>query len=332
MSETPLSEHLQENGAHASIAQFLQHRFADLSEEITDRFSAEMDAASAAAGYASRRAAHEEMNQILRRLRPCRSTEEVAVWLVDSTSSFATRAALFEVSMGQVRGVRARGFQLSPEGFEQLEIPIERAPALDHCSREQDTVVAIGSAAEVSRELVVALAHAPDEKVYLYPIIIDDKTVALLYAMGGETAGRQYVDGAALELLTHAAATAAQILSSAASAPVRVEPDLVRIEGVVKSGRRDAMLRQAREARARWQARTAVADIRIRKMAAVEGGRKERNIYSALKPEIDAARRTYRQDFLAVSPAMADYLHKELLNLANDDPSLLGPDYPGSMS
>ena len=44
------------------------------------------------------------------------------------------------------------------------------------------------------------------------------------------------------------------------------------------------------------------------------------------------ARGAYQQDFLAVSPVIADYLHRELLHLANDDASLLGPDYPGSMS
>ena len=60
-------------------------------------------------------------------------------------------------------------------------------------------------------------------------------------------------------------------------------------------------------------------------------GRAERNVYKVLKPEIDAARRTYRQDFLAVSPVIADYLNKELIKLAHDDASLLGPDYPGSL-
>jgi hypothetical protein len=75
-----------------------------------------------------------------------------------------------------------------------------------------------------------------------------------------------------------------------------------------------------------------VARMRVRRGEAVERGRAERNLYAALRPEIDAARRTYRQDFLAVSPAIADYLHRELLGLAHEDPNLLGPEYTGALA
>jgi hypothetical protein len=343
VSDTSLNENVQVAGgshearAHTSISQFLQDRFARLSEEIEARFSVERDVAAEAAGYKARRAAHEEINQIMRRLRHCESTEEIAAWLVDSTSPFASRAALFEITSTMLRGIQARGFQPAQEGFEQIEIPLDRAPALAHCVREHDTVVAIGSPAEVSPELIAALAHAPDEKVYLYPVVIDGETVALLYATADGAAGRQFVDGAALELLTQAAATAARILTSAVTSRSERPSDLVQIEGLpgeirADAGRHDETLRRAREARARWQARTAVSRIRVRHSAALKRGRAERNIYSALKPEIDAARRAYRQDFLAVSPTITDYLHREFIDLAHDDASLLGPDYPGSLS
>ena len=90
--------------------------------------------------------------------------------------------------------------------------------------------------------------------------------------------------------------------------------------------------RQALEARARWFARTEVARMRLTNRKALEQGRVQRNIYSALRPQIEAARRTYRQDYLAVSPVIADYLHRELVSLAYDDANLLGPEYPGSLN
>ena len=90
--------------------------------------------------------------------------------------------------------------------------------------------------------------------------------------------------------------------------------------------------RQALEARARWFARTEVARMRLFRRKALEQGRMERNIYSALKPEIEAARRTYQQDYLEVSPGIADYLHRELVSLAHDDANVLGPEYPGSLA
>lgn len=304
---------------NSEISQFLHSRFSEVIEEI--------DQAVAAAGSKSRRAAMEEINQIMRRLRQCRSTDEVAAWLVDSTSSLCGCAALFEVAANMLRGVRARGFAVTQENLDRLEIPLDSAPAFSHCVQERDTVVAIGAGSEISPEVFAALGHRPDEKVYLYPIVIEEKTAAVLYATGD-------VDGAALELLAQAAASAAQILSSAGAQTSG--SDLVKIEGIEMPGiqaprANTAILRQAREARARWQARAAVAGIHLRRKEAVERGRRQRDIYSALRTEIDAARRAYTQDFLAVSPVIADYLHRELLKLAHDDPSVLGPDYPGSL-
>src|SRR5690606_28802908 len=110
-----------------------------------------------------------------------------------------------------------RGFDIDAAQFEKLEIPLAAAPAIAHAVSERDTVVAIGSPGEVSAQVVEALGHAADEKIYLYPVVIQDRTAAVLYA----TAGRPFVDGAALELLAQAAADAARILTME-SRPVAV--------------------------------------------------------------------------------------------------------------
>jgi hypothetical protein len=171
------------------------------------------------------------------------------------------------------------------------------------------------------------------DKVYLFPMVIREKVVAILYV----TPGERRTDSAALELLTGAAACAAQILASEESAAVRpADPELVAIQGVDMRAHVSVpaaeIRRQALEARARWFARTEVARMRLTNRKALEQGRMQRNIYSALRPQIEAARRTYRQDYLAVSPVIADYLHRELVSLAYDDANLLGPEYPGSLN
>jgi hypothetical protein len=256
----------------------------------------------------------------------------VAAWLVDSTSPYASQAALFEITSTTLRGVRARGFSAEPESFHSLEVSLDRAPAFAHSAHERDTVVAIGSPSEVSPEVLSALGHAPDEKVYLYPVVIEETTVAVLYATAAGAQGKQFVDGAALELLTQAASGAARVLAAAAPAPeIPADAALIKIKGVEMEPAPSAVLKKAKEARARWYARATVAGFRLRRRHDLEAGRRQHNVYRALKPEIDSARRTYAQDFLAVSSGIADYLHKELLSLANDDASLLGPDYPGSL-
>ena len=311
---------------------------------LENRIAVELEEASAGA----RRALSEELNQAMRRLRQCASTEEVASWLVDSSvPAFCGQAALFEVMDAEVRGVRGRGFEIgAPQPFVGLAVPLRHAPALAHAAREGDTVVAIGSAGEVSPEILAALGQAPGSKVYLFPVAIQDKTVAILYAVSD---GRQAVGVAALELLTQAAASAAQLLGTETPAAVRSAPEdvtaplaedllpekLIAIEGIDMQAhaRRPAtnLEREAFAAKARWFAQVEVARMRLFHRAALERGRVERNIYSELKEPIDAARRTYSQDFLAVSPAIADYLDKELIGLAHDDANLLGPEYPGSL-
>jgi hypothetical protein len=308
----------------------LSHPSLELSQlirQIEDRVSTEVEEA----GIQSQRALAEELNQMMRRLRQCCSTEEIAAWVLDSAASFGGPAALFEVMGTRLRGVRSRGFPATEaKPFEELETSCDEAPAFAHSIHERETVVAIGSEAEVSPRIASTLPVAPGEKVYLLPMVIQEKVVAILYVT-------QASDRAALELLTGAAAGAAQILAGKESPGVRQapEPELIAIEGVDMRAHVGAaasgIRRQALEARARWFARTEVARMRLFRRKALEQGRLERNIYSALKPEIEAARRTYRQDYLEVSAGIADYLHRELVNLAHDDANLLGPEYPGSL-
>jgi hypothetical protein len=335
-------EAVPENSPHAApevgARQKISERLSEVIQGLENQLSVELDQAAAGA----RRALSEELNQTMRRLRQCRSTEEVATWLVDSSApAFCGQAALFEVADAGVRGVRARGFGTGDSpSFELLDVRLDRAPALAHAARERDTVVAIGSTGEVSPEILAALGQAPGAKVYLFPVVIRDKAVAILYAVAD---GRQ-VDVAAMELLADAAAGAVQLLTPEEAAAIRTAPEdptnplaekLIPIEGIDMQAHAHAaspnLEREALAAKARWFARVEVARIRLFHREALEQGRAARNIYSALKDPIDAARRTYRQDFLAVSPVIADYLDRELIGLAHDDANLLGPEYPGSL-
>ena len=79
-------------------------------------------------------------------------------------------------------------------------------------------------------------------------------------------------------------------------------------------------------------ARVQVAEIRLYKSENVKKGRAARSLYASLKAEIDFARETYRNDYIAASDTMMDYLHLALLRtLANDDVELPGSDYPGAL-
>ena len=73
--------------------------------------------------------------------------------------------------------------------------------------------------------------------------------------------------------------------------------------------------------------------MRLHQPEAVRAGRARSDLYGALRETIDQARETYRRAFLASGGEMADYFHEELLRtLANEDPALLGKEYPGPLA
>jgi hypothetical protein len=82
--------------------------------------------------------------------------------------------------------------------------------------------------------------------------------------------------------------------------------------------------------RAQRFARVQAAGMRLFQGDAVRAGRAGRNLYDTLRNSIDAAREAFRLSFFAPCSSMVDYLHLELVHtLANDDPDLLGNNYPG---
>ncbi len=84
--------------------------------------------------------------------------------------------------------------------------------------------------------------------------------------------------------------------------------------------------------RAQRFARVRVAEIQLYHAAAMKSGRSSRDVYAALKAEMDAAREVYGEKFLTRVNGTADYLHVEFVRtLANDDAELLGYEYPGPL-
>jgi hypothetical protein len=84
--------------------------------------------------------------------------------------------------------------------------------------------------------------------------------------------------------------------------------------------------------RAQRFARVQVAEIRLYQADAVQAGRSRGNLYHSLRQPIDTAREKFRESYVSTCASMVDYFHLELVRtLANDDPEILGKDYPGPL-
>ena len=75
-------------------------------------------------------------------------------------------------------------------------------------------------------------------------------------------------------------------------------------------------------------ARLLMDEIKLYNQAKVAEGRKHKDLYDRLKEDIDKSRSTYQKRYGNTVAASADYLTHELIrSLAEDDVSLLGPNF-----
>jgi hypothetical protein len=210
------------------------------------------------------------------------------------------------------------------------EVPLASAPAFRSAVESKDTVVAVGTPRELSQIVSSTLGDASSKKVYLFPVVVRQNAIAVLYAEPGE----QPVDVSALELL--AGLASASIESTETVVVKSPAADLVRIAAPSPAPAPSWVdlpkSEQEQHLRAQRFARTRAAELLLHKARQVRNGRGMSNLYGVLKEEIEAGREAFRKEFIETCPSMVDYFHLELQRtLAKDNPGVLGPDYPGPL-
>ncbi len=325
--------------ASTPLRQVLEERVKQLVLDTENLFTEARDRA--------RREMAEQLNLAVRRIRQTGNLEDLGATLVDATGPFCGSAAFFGVSGDFFQAERIRGVPhaIAAE-FENLEIASSDAPALASAVESRDPVVTAAMASEVSAEIVRLFGHGPVGRASIYPVVARERVPALLYVWGAP-------QGPALELLVQAASLVWSSLTE--PPPAGKASELIRIAGAEAEPSKEAEPAPSTapepapsKAPASWEdlpleeqrihlkaqrfARVQASEMRLFEPEAVQSGRAERNLYEALHERIDKARETYRKSFFEPCPSMVDYLHLELVRtLGNDNPELLGKDYPGPM-
>lgn len=324
-SNSPVREVLE--GRLSQILVELEGVFDDrLAAQVTVEVEARLAATVAKASVEVRERARgefaDELNQATRRIRQAGDLAELCGTLLDATRDFATGAALFRVSKSVAAGERIRGVASEQaEAFRGLEVPLASAAALGEAVESGEPVTAVSSAAEISGALIRVTGQPADGRAFVYPIVVRGRVPALVYAWGR-------VQGSVLELLTE--------LAAAVWAALPAPSELVKLPAAQPAApttwEKLAPEEQQVHLRAQRYARVQVAEMRLFETDAVQSGRVRRDLYGALRTRIDAARDSFRQSFFTTCPSMVDYLHLEMVRtLANDDPEVLGKEYPGPM-
>ncbi len=273
--------------------------------------------------------------------------------MVDGTASFAARAAMFVVRGHNAVGWRARGFA---EDDIVRNSPVE----LDFGMPSQavkERVPVTGPASEFAREFVDNFG-APVEDAIVFPLVVRDKVVAILYVDGGCDTHR--LDRVSVETLvrctgiwlevfatrrvaapTHetdhpmsapaprAVAAAASVAPAPAVAQaavaVETEPAPVEVAAPVSAPVVDDEVHK----KARRFAKLLVDEIKLYNQAKVSEGRQHRDLYDRLKEDIEKSRASYDKRYGTTSAKDSDYFNQELVRiLADNDPALLGGNFP----
>jgi acyl-CoA reductase-like NAD-dependent aldehyde dehydrogenase len=296
------------------LRQILEGRLSQLSFEVDGLFAEARDRA--------RREFADQLNQAVRRIHQAADLDELGATLLDAAGAFASGAAWFRMAGEIAKGERIRGVpEEAAAAFHTLEIPLSSAAALAGAVESRDPVIAATTPREVSEDLAKLLGHPPDGRVSIFPVVVRDGVPALLYAWGS-------VQGPAVELLAQVAAAAWSAM------PQPPAPELVTIQPAppqpASAWNRLPPEEQRIHLRAQRFARVQAAGMRLFQGDAVRAGRAGCNLYDTLRNSIDTAREAFRLSFFAPCSSMVDYLHLEMVHtLANDDPDLLGNNYPG---
>jgi hypothetical protein len=326
----------------SSVREILESRLGktllDLESELDAHFSArvaeelERNAARVTAEVRerSRRELADHLNQAVRRMRQAPDGANLGAALLDAAAPFAAGVALFRVDHTTAFGEGIRGVpEESAARFRTREIALEGAPALAEAVRSRDPVTAAATPAEVSEELAGLAADSASARVFLYPVEAGDRVPALVCAWGE-------VQGSAMELLAQISAAALCALPARGHLlGIAPAPNGDNGEKKVGPSAWDALSSEEQQwhLRAQRSARVQVAEIRLFEPEAVQAGRARHDLYGAVRVRIDTARESFRKRFFSATPTMVDYLHLELVRtLANDDPELLGNDYPGPLA
>jgi len=172
--------------------------------------------------------AREEMAAALaaavRRIRGADSVTAVAHALAEEAARFCGRVGLFIVRDDRLLGFRVAGEagEELQRSFERVDLALTEALAIAHAADTCDGVVTGGSRNELSQRIVELFGLAPSDRVHLFPVVLRDKALAILYADGGSRARR--VEAVAIETLACAAEAWIEAVGSRRKpAPVREE-------------------------------------------------------------------------------------------------------------
>ena len=335
--------------AERVVSEVLSRHLPEIRQEMVRRVMAELpDKTSSDSGTASA-----VLEAAMAALQGVSSQADILNVLLDFAARFSGRVGLFVVRSDFATVWQARGFP-DDNGLRNFSLSLTGA-AVSRVLQERVAVAGF----DFDSAFLARVGHAAGGNAILLPLVLREKVSALVYADCGLEGGK--LDVAALKLLIRCAGIWLELLAlrRAVSGTPDAEPAPARAEQATPAERSYATAAAsgvaAAEAstvggatgvaapqsqwtaedrdlhlRAQRYARLLVDEIKLYNQSKVAEGRVCKDLYDRLKEDIDKSRASYDRRYGGYPAGFAEYFTKELVHiLADDDPSLLGANFPG---
>lgn len=216
-----------EGGVNASIMEHLRAAH----DEGIDLAASESSRAKASSDVAIIKAAISEINQQ-------QSQAEILKVLVNRAAAFAPRVAFFVIKGDQVIGWRARGLQgtVGDQVVQQIKFALTADTAVSAASRSRETWSGGPGSHGEDHLILNHLGEEPPARIVAAPLVVGERSVAVLYADSGDL-DSESINLEALETLVRVAGMAVELLvarsgaATQAAQPARAEEPSSGVSG-----------------------------------------------------------------------------------------------------
>lgn len=268
------------------------------------------------------------LNAAVASIQESGSQAEILRHLLEGSARFAGRVALFVVKGATINGWQGIGFE---DNDSIKSVNVSSSSGLVGRAI-QNRAPAAGMANEFDSGFISAIKEPAENGCLVLPLVVKDKTAAVIYADGGTAPGGQ-LDASALQTLTRFAAIWLEVSAlrkANGSASAEEAPQAVAVaSGGAAAAAAPASEEDELHKKARRFAKLLVEEIKLYNQPKVDEGRQRKDLYDRLKVDIEKSRSTYDKRYAESAVASADYFTQELVRiLADNDVSLMGAGFP----
>lgn len=286
------------------------------------------------------------LNAAVLNIFDAQSQSEILKALLDGITQFAGRTVLFVVKSGNLSGWQGRGFD--DDGAVKGMALSGSSGMAGRAISDKEPVSA--AAAEFDQAFVDSYGNPVVGNGTVLPLVVRDKVPAVVYVDAGTAAPGKY-DQSAVQLLVRSAASwlemlalrkaggageeskpeAAPAVEAAPPPPPPPPPPAAPAPAAAAAAEPSGLSAEDAELhkKAKRFAKLLVDEIKLYNQAKVTEGRKNKDLYSRLKEDIDKSRSTYEKRYGSTAAGSAKYFEAEVIRiLADNDGSAMGAGFP----